>query len=114
MFVAQTAATGQMGEVAGKAKSSMAGVCVCCYYAGGSVGAFASGIAYTAGGWPACMALVRAVTLVSAVIRVRYFTIAGTGYGLNRQYRRRSLAGFDEVAFKSKSHLAGRTIRSSA
>ncbi|CAN7313676.1 MULTISPECIES: MFS transporter [unclassified Caballeronia] len=73
VFVAQTAATGQMGAVAGKAKSSAAGVYVCCYYAGGSVGAFLPGFAYAAGGWPACIALILAVKLISAVIGIKYF-----------------------------------------
>ncbi len=76
VFVAQTAATGQMGLVAGKAKSSAAGVYVCCYYAGGSVGAFLPGFAYAAGGWPACIALILAVKLVSAVIGIKYFDSA--------------------------------------
>ncbi|WP_213767876.1 MFS transporter [Caballeronia sp. dw_19] len=73
VFVAQTAATGQMAAVAGKAKSSAAGVYVCCYYAGGSVGAFVPGFAYAAGGWPACIALILAVKLISAAIGIKYF-----------------------------------------
>ncbi|MFG1427713.1 MFS transporter [Roseixanthobacter glucoisosaccharinicivorans] len=73
VFVAQTAATGQMGLVAGKAKSSAAGVYVCCYYAGGSVGAFLPGFAYAAGGWPACIALILAVKLVSALVGILFF-----------------------------------------
>ncbi|WP_186093536.1 MFS transporter [Burkholderia gladioli] len=78
VFVAQTAATGQMGAVAGKAKSSAAGVYVCCYYAGGSVGAFLPGFAYAAGGWPACIALILAVKLVSAFIGIKYFNSASS------------------------------------
>lgn len=76
VFVAQTAATGQMGRVAGKAKSSAAGAYVCFYYVGGSFGAFVPGFAYALGGWPACVALILAVKLVSAIIGIRFFNPA--------------------------------------
>lgn len=76
VFVAQTAATGQMGLLAGKAKSSAAGVYVCCYYAGGSVGAFVPGVAYNFGGWPACIALILSVKLLSALIAMKFFNPA--------------------------------------
>lgn len=73
VFVGNSAASTNLGKVAGKAKSSAAGLYVCAYYAGGSVGAYVPGFAYAMGGWPACVILILFVMAISAVIALRFW-----------------------------------------
>jgi predicted MFS family arabinose efflux permease len=53
MFVYQSSAATNLGMVAGKARSSAAGLYVTCYYLGGSLGAIIPGWLWMHGGWPA-------------------------------------------------------------
>lgn len=65
VFVAQAAATVQTGAIAGKARSSAAGLYVTFYYLGGSVGATLTDWFWRWKGWPGCVALLGGISLVS-------------------------------------------------
>jgi MFS transporter, YNFM family, putative membrane transport protein len=65
VFVAQAAATVQTGAIAGRARSSAAGLYVAFYYLGGSVGATLTDVFWRWQGWPGCVALLGGVSLVS-------------------------------------------------
>jgi len=64
-FVAQAAATVQTGAIAGRARSSAAGLYVAFYYLAGSVGATLTGMFWHWEGWPGCVALLVGVSLLS-------------------------------------------------
>jgi predicted MFS family arabinose efflux permease len=55
MFISQSAATVQTGRIAGRSRSTAAGLYVTVYYVGGSLGAVAPAWFWTRGGWPACV-----------------------------------------------------------
>lgn len=65
VFVAQAAATVQTGAVAGRARSSAAGLYVTFYYLGGSAGATLTDWFWHWKGWPGCVVLLGAVGLLS-------------------------------------------------
>jgi MFS transporter, YNFM family, putative membrane transport protein len=65
VFVAQAAATVQTGAIAGRARSSAAGLYVAFYYLGGSVGATLTDMFWRWRGWPGCVALLGGVSLLS-------------------------------------------------
>jgi len=65
VFVAQAAATVQTGAIAGRARSSAAGLYVAFYYLAGSVGATLTGMFWHWEGWPGCVALLVGVSLLS-------------------------------------------------
>jgi predicted MFS family arabinose efflux permease len=65
VFIAQAAATVQTGAIAGRARSSAAGLYVTFYYLGGSVGATLTDWFWRWKGWPGCVALLGAVSLIS-------------------------------------------------
>jgi MFS family permease len=70
VFVSQSAATVQTGRVAGRSRSSAAGLYVTFYYIGGSIGATVPAWFWAKGGWPACVALLTAVSLITLVLGV--------------------------------------------
>jgi MFS transporter, YNFM family, putative membrane transport protein len=65
VFVAQSAATVQTGAIAGRARSSAAGLYVTFYYLGGSLGATLTGWIWRWRAWHGCVALLGAASLVS-------------------------------------------------
>jgi predicted MFS family arabinose efflux permease len=65
VFVAQAAATVQTGAIAGRARSSAAGLYVTFYYLGGTVGATLTDWFWRWEGWPGCVLLLGTVSLVS-------------------------------------------------
>ncbi len=65
VFVAQAAATVEMGAIAGRSRSSAAGLYVAVYYLGGSVGATLTGLFWRWKGWPGCVVLLGGVSLLS-------------------------------------------------
>jgi MFS family permease len=67
VFVSQSAGTVQTGRVAGRARSSAAGLYVTFYYIGGSLGATVPAWFWSKGGWPACVGLLAAVSAVTLV-----------------------------------------------
>ncbi len=68
IFIFQAVGTVQTGVVAGRARSSAAGLYVTFYYIGGSLGAVATGWAWQAGGWPACVYSLTGVALLALVL----------------------------------------------
>jgi len=65
VFIAQAAATVQTGAIAGRARSSAAGLYVAFYYLGGSIGATLTDLFWRWEGWPGCVVLLGAVSLLS-------------------------------------------------
>jgi len=65
VFTAQAAATVQTGAIAGRARSSAAGLYVTAYYLGGGLGATATNWFWRWERWRGCVALLAAVALVS-------------------------------------------------
>jgi len=61
IFIFQAVGTVQTGLVAGRARSSAAGLYVTFYYIGGSLGAIVTGWTWQAGGWPVCVFLLMGV-----------------------------------------------------
>jgi MFS transporter, YNFM family, putative membrane transport protein len=68
IFVSQSAATVLMGQVAGRARSAAAGLYVTFYYAGGSAGTALTALFWLRGGWPACVGLFAATSLVTLIL----------------------------------------------
>jgi MFS family permease len=68
IFVSQSAATVLTGQVAGRARSSAAGLYVTFYYLGGSVGTALPAWFWLRGGWPACVALFAAMSLATLAL----------------------------------------------
>jgi len=68
VFVAQAAATVQTGAIAGRARSSAAGLYVTFYYLGGSIGATLTDWFWQWKGWPGCVALMATVSLISLAL----------------------------------------------
>lgn len=65
VFVAQAAAAVQTGAIAGRARSSAAGLYVTFYYLGGSLGATLTAWFWRWGAWPGCVAMLGGVSLAS-------------------------------------------------
>ncbi len=71
IFIYQAVGTVQTGIVAGRARSSAAGLYVTFYYIGGSLAAIVTGWTWIAGGWPPCVFLqigVAGLALVMAFV----------------------------------------------
>ena len=68
VFIAQAASTGHIGLVAQGDRALAVGLYVMCYYVGGSVGAAVPGFLWSAGGWPACVALIAAVQALTVTL----------------------------------------------
>ena len=68
VFVCQSAAASYLGHVAGPAKASAAGLYTTFYYFGGTLGAALPALAWTLGGWPACVAMIVAVLGLGAAL----------------------------------------------
>lgn len=68
VFIAQAAATVQTGAIAGRARSSAAGLYVTFYYLGGSLGATVTGWLWRWKQWPGCVALLGVVSLLSLIL----------------------------------------------
>jgi YNFM family putative membrane transporter len=68
IFVSQSAATVLTGQVAGRARSSAAGLYVTFYYLGGSAGTAVPAWFWLTGGWPGCVALFSAVSLLTLAL----------------------------------------------
>ena len=76
VFVAQAATTSYIGLATRHGRALAVGLYVTCYYVGGSVGAELPGFLWRFGGWPACVALVILVQLLT--IGVTYTCWSGT------------------------------------
>jgi MFS transporter, YNFM family, putative membrane transport protein len=67
-MLCQTIATGYVTTIAKDGRSSAVGLYVTSFYVGGSMGALLPGLAWNAGGWPACIAMVVAMLAAMALI----------------------------------------------
>ena len=67
-MLCQTISTGYVAAIAKEGRSSAVGLYVTSFYVGGSLGAFLPGLAWEAGGWPACIAMVVAMCAAMALI----------------------------------------------
>jgi MFS transporter, YNFM family, putative membrane transport protein len=67
-MLCQTISTGYVTATAREGRSSAVGLYVTSFYVGGSMGAFLPGLAWTSGGWPACVAMVVAMLGAMALI----------------------------------------------
>jgi predicted MFS family arabinose efflux permease len=68
VFIAQTCANSFIRDAAPMGgRVSAAGMYICCYYIGGTVGGMLPGLVWRATGWPGCVALIAAVLLVAGV-----------------------------------------------
>ncbi|HEX8983936.1 MAG TPA: MFS transporter [Bryobacteraceae bacterium] len=65
VFIAQAAANAYIGVVVKEAKAAAVGLYVMFYYLGGSFGAAIPGHIWPLGGWPACVAAIAAVQLLT-------------------------------------------------
>jgi MFS family permease len=80
-FISQSAASIQTGALAGRSRSSAAGLYVTAYYAGGSLGAMAPAWAWKHYRWPGCIALLIVASvlgLVFGMIAEKQFVTAGS------------------------------------
>jgi MFS family permease len=68
IFVSQASATVLTGQVAGRARSSAAGLYVTFYYIGGTMGTALPAWFWLNGGWPACVGLFAAMSLVTLTL----------------------------------------------
>jgi MFS transporter, YNFM family, putative membrane transport protein len=73
IFVCQSAANSYIGMVSGKGKATAAGLYVAFYYLGGSIGAIAPGFAWSAGGWPACVAMIVSIQFLTAGLALKFW-----------------------------------------
>lgn len=67
-FIGHSSASSYIGTVAREGRASAVGLYVMCYYAGGSAGSALSGHFWVRGGWPACVALVATVQVLTIVV----------------------------------------------
>jgi MFS transporter, YNFM family, putative membrane transport protein len=67
-MLCQTISTGYVTAIAKDGRSSAVGLYVTAFYIGGSMGAFLPGLAWSSGGWPACIAMVLAMLAAMALI----------------------------------------------
>ena len=67
-MLCQTIATGYVIAIARDGRSSAVGLYVTAFYIGGGMGALLPGLAWDAGGWPACVAMVVAMCAIMAMI----------------------------------------------
>jgi predicted MFS family arabinose efflux permease len=67
VFIAQAAANGYIGVAARSDRGLAVGMYATCYYIGGSVGGAVPALFWATGGWPACVALVVAVQITTAL-----------------------------------------------
>jgi len=68
IFITQSVATVLTGKVAGRSRSSAAGLYVTFYYIGGSIGTVLPAWFWRTGGWPACVSLFCGASLISLAL----------------------------------------------
>lgn len=71
VFIAQASASSYIAVAARGNRALAVGLYVTFYYAGGSAGGAVPGILWQAGGWPACVALIVAVQLLTVAMALR-------------------------------------------
>jgi predicted MFS family arabinose efflux permease len=73
VFIANAAGSSYVGVVAHEARAAAVGLYVTFYYTGGSFGSALPGRFWSRGGWPACVALVAAVQLLTILIALLFW-----------------------------------------
>jgi MFS transporter, YNFM family, putative membrane transport protein len=76
VFVSQATASSYIGAVTVRDRGLAVGLYSLCYYTGGSLGAFLPGLFWESGGWPAAVALVVVVQLMTMAIAWRFWTVS--------------------------------------
>jgi MFS family permease len=79
VFVAQAAASSYVGAAATRDRGLAVGLYAMFYYAGGSTGGALPALFWTSGGWPACVALVVAIQLLTAAIGFSVWSVKDIG-----------------------------------
>jgi predicted MFS family arabinose efflux permease len=72
-FIAQSASTSYVGTIAHEARAVAVGLYVLFYYVGGSFGAATPGQFWNRGGWPACVALIASVQILTILIAALFW-----------------------------------------
>lgn len=72
-FVAQSAATSYVGIAAKHGRAAAVGLYVTAYYVGGSFGAAVPGFFWNTGGWPACVAFIVLVQVLTSLLVGRFW-----------------------------------------
>ena len=67
-MLCQAISTGYVTAIAKDGRSSAVGLYVTAFYVGGSMGALLPGLAWSAAGWPACVAMALAMLVIMAAI----------------------------------------------
>jgi YNFM family putative membrane transporter len=67
-MICQAVSTGYVTMTAKEGRSSAVGLYATSYYVGGSAGAFITGLAWTAGGWTACVVVILVMQVIIAAI----------------------------------------------
>jgi MFS family permease len=78
VFICQSAAASYLGRIAGRARSSAAGLYAMFYYFGGTIGATAPALAWRAGGWLACVGVT--IGVLGCVIVIAMIFWKGVGH----------------------------------
>jgi predicted MFS family arabinose efflux permease len=76
VFIANSSGSSYVGTAAREAKAAAVGLYVTFYYTGGSFGSAVPGRFWARGGWPACVALVAAVQLVTILLALMFWRAA--------------------------------------
>jgi MFS family permease len=79
VFIAQSAASSYVGRLAEGARGAAVGLYVMFYYAGGSFGAAVPGRFWSHGGWPATVALIAAVQVLTIALCLLFWKPAAAG-----------------------------------
>jgi predicted MFS family arabinose efflux permease len=77
VFTAQAAASSFIGIAATQNRALAVGMYSTFYYAGGSAGAAVPGYFWALGGWPACVAFIAAVQMLTVTIALLFWDVAG-------------------------------------
>jgi MFS family permease len=77
VFIGHSSASSYIGTVARESRAAAVGLYVMCYYAGGSAGSALSGHFWNRGGWPACVALVVTVQVLTILTAAIFWKPAG-------------------------------------
>src|SRR5215471_10330961 len=73
VFIANSAGSSYVGSAATESRASAVGLYVTFYYMGGSAGSAAPGYAWTHGGWPACVAVIVCVQLLTITLALIFW-----------------------------------------
>jgi MFS transporter, YNFM family, putative membrane transport protein len=79
VFVANATANGFVGSVATEDRGLAFGLYASSYYVGGSLGAALPAVAWSAGGWPACVALVVSVQVITVALASAFWRTPASG-----------------------------------